>query len=441
MPTPIITVENLGKSYLVGHQSASHDRYSSLRDVISRHASNFGRKLFDMLRGKQIIQGDIVEEFWALQDVSFEVWPGEVVGIVGGNGAGKSTLLKVLSRITEPTRGKICLRGRVASLLEVGTGFHPELSGRENVFLNGAILGMSQHEVRKKFDEIVEFAEVERFLDTPVKRYSSGMYVRLAFAVAAHLDPEILVVDEVLAVGDAKFQKKCLGKMQDVSRQQGRTVLFVSHNMAAVKSLCTRAICLERGKIVADDKPEPVLQRYYHSGETNVLDGNIPKERARQMGTGEVQFTRVSLMDENGERTSVIPTGSQLQFVVCFAVLKEAAPFFLEIGITDYEGRQLTQSRYPRHTRPGLELEKGDYEIRVTMDMTLFPGSYGVLLGAHSLEGATIDWLERCLDFEVLNESPDSPDHHPWAARGFVRPVEKWAELTAACSVAVKIAQ
>ena len=277
-----------------------------------------------MLRGKQIIQGDIVEEFWALQDVSFEVWPGEVVGIVGGNGAGKSTLLKVLSRITEPTRGKICLRGRVASLLEVGTGFHPELSGRENVFLNGAILGMSQREVRKKFDEIVEFAEVERFLDTPVKRYSSGMYVRLAFAVAAHLDPEILVVDEVLAVGDAKFQKKCLGKMQDVSRQQGRTVLFVSHNMAAVKSLCTRAICLERGKIVADDKPEPVLQRYYHSGETNVLDGNIPKERARQMGTGEVQFTRVSLMDENGERTSVIPTGSQLQFVVCFAVLKEA---------------------------------------------------------------------------------------------------------------------
>ena len=394
-----------------------------------------------MMRGKQIIQGDFVEEFWALQDVSFEVWPGEVVGIVGGNGAGKSTLLKVLSRITEPTRGKICLRGRVASLLEVGTGFHPELSGRENVFLNGAILGMSQSEVRKKFDEIVEFAEVERFLDTPVKRYSSGMYVRLAFAVAAHLDPEILVVDEVLAVGDAKFQKKCLGKMQDVSRQQGRTVLFVSHNMAAVKSLCTRAICLERGKIVADDKPEPVLQRYYHSGETNVLDGNIPEARARQMGTGEVQFTRVKLLDEHREPVSVIQTGNELQFVIGFSVRKPVEPFFLELGVTDYEGRQLTQSRYPRHTQPGLELDVGDYEIRVTFDMNLFPGSYSVLLGAHKLEGATIDWLERCLDFEVLNSPPDSPDHHPWAARGFLRPEENWSQLKALSSIPVKVAQ
>ena len=196
-----------------------------------------------------MVQGDEVEEFWALKDVSFEVKQGEVLGIIGRNGAGKSTLLKILSRITEPTEGRVSLRGRVASLLEVGTGFHPELTGRENIFLNGAILGMTQREIRKKFDEIVAFAEVEKFLDTPVKHYSSGMYVRLAFAVAAHLEPEILVVDEVLAVGDAEFQKKCLGKMDEVSRREGRTVLFVSHNMGVISNLCSLAIWLDAGQV------------------------------------------------------------------------------------------------------------------------------------------------------------------------------------------------
>ena len=200
MASPIISVENLGKSYLIGHQSSSSRGYTALRDVVGRTVKNFGRKAWEMARGRQIIQGDEVEEFWALKDVSFEVQPGEVLGIIGRNGAGKSTLLKVLSRITEPTQGRVTLRGRVASLLEVGTGFHPELTGRENIFLNGAILGMTRSEIKTKFDEIVDFAGVENFLDTPVKRYSSGMYVRLAFAVAAHLEPEILVVDEVLAV-------------------------------------------------------------------------------------------------------------------------------------------------------------------------------------------------------------------------------------------------
>ena len=212
---------------------------------------NFTRKAVDVVRGRQIVQGDEVEEFWALKNVSFEVKQGEVVGIIGRNGAGKSTLLKILSRITEPTEGRVMLRGRVASLLEVGTGFHPELTGRENIFLNGAILGMTQQEIRKKFDEIVAFAEVERFLDTPVKHYSSGMYVRLAFAVAAHLEPEILIIDEVLAVGDAEFQKKCLGKMGEVSRREGRTVLFVSHNMASIGELTRRALLLESGRIAA----------------------------------------------------------------------------------------------------------------------------------------------------------------------------------------------
>src|SRR5271163_4153980 len=251
MPEPIITVENLSKSYLVGHRTEQlgYSRYTALRDVIGREVRNIARKTADVVRGRQVVQGDEVEEFWALKNVSFEVKRGEVLGIIGRNGAGKSTLLKILSQITEPTEGRVLLRGRIASLLEVGTGFHPELTGRENIFLNGAILGMREREIRKKFDEIVAFAEVEKFLDTPVKHFSSGMYVRLAFAVAAHLEPEILVVDEVLAVGDVEFQKKCLGKMGEVSRQEGRTVLFVSHNLAAIAQLTDRALLLKSGSV------------------------------------------------------------------------------------------------------------------------------------------------------------------------------------------------
>ncbi|HEY2330091.1 MAG TPA: ABC transporter ATP-binding protein, partial [Verrucomicrobiae bacterium] len=239
-----IKVEGLGKKYLLQHQ-ATGKRYVALRDVLAEKA-----KAFFGGRRPEAGSRKSVEEFWALKDVSFEIKPGEVVGIIGRNGAGKSTLLKLLSRITEPTTGRVRLRGRVASLLEVGTGFHPELTGRENIFLNGAILGMHRTEIKKKFDEIVAFAEVEKFLDTPVKRYSSGMYMRLAFAVAAHLEPEILIVDEVLAVGDFGFQQKCLGKMQDVAAGEGRTVVFVSHNMQAVTTLCIRAILLNAGKIV-----------------------------------------------------------------------------------------------------------------------------------------------------------------------------------------------
>ncbi len=260
----MISVENLSKRYLVGHREERGGRhgYTALRDVIGREMRNVTRKAIDVMRGRQVVQGDSIEEFWALKDVSFEVQQGEVLGIIGRNGAGKSTLLKMLSRITEPTAGRITLRGRVASLLEVGTGFHPELTGRENIYLNGAILGMSRAEIRRKFDEIVAFAEIERFLDTPVKRYSSGMYVRLAFAVAAHLEPEILVIDEVLAVGDTEFQKKCLGKMDEVSRREGRTVLFVSHNLAAVGQLAHRAVLLQKGSVAFDGPVSEAVSAY-----------------------------------------------------------------------------------------------------------------------------------------------------------------------------------
>ena len=245
MSENIIVAENISKSYLIGHQYARREgAYVALRDVIGRELSNFARKTADIIRGRQVIQGDEVEEFWALKDVSFEVKQGEVLGIIGRNGAGKSTLLKILSRITEPTQGRILLKGRVASLLEVGTGFHPELTGRENIYLNGAILGMTQREIRKKFDEIVAFAEIEKFLDTPVKHLSSGMYVRLAFAVAAHLEPEVLIVDEVLAVGDVDFQRKW--SRTNGGRYKRRSNGFVvSHQIAAVNQLCRRVLWLD----------------------------------------------------------------------------------------------------------------------------------------------------------------------------------------------------
>lgn len=259
----VITVENLGKKYTISHQQ--REEYSSLRETLTNGITSLGKRLINPF-GRSLTPHpssliNTSEDFWALKDVSFEVKQGDRIGIIGRNGAGKSTLLKILSRITEPTTGSIRIKGRVASLLEVGTGFHPELTGRENIYLNGAILGMHREEIRRKFDEIVAFAEIEKFLDTPVKRYSSGMYVRLAFAVAAHLEPEILIVDEVLAVGDAQFQKKCLGKMEDVGKE-GRTVLFVSHNIESIKSLCTKGILLDHGKNEKTDYIDGVVRAY-----------------------------------------------------------------------------------------------------------------------------------------------------------------------------------
>jgi ABC-type polysaccharide/polyol phosphate transport system ATPase subunit len=263
----VISAGRLGKKYVIGHES-ERERYMALRDVISRSARSFVRRSVGMLRGQPIFAGDNTEDFWALKDVSFEVKRGEIVGIIGRNGAGKSTLLKILSRITEPTEGRVTINGRVASLLEVGTGFHGELTGRENIYLNGAILGMRRAEIKRKFDEIVAFAEIEKFLDTPVKRYSTGMYVRLAFAVAAHLEPEILLVDEVLAVGDADFQRKSIGKMSDVAKG-GRTVLFVSHNLGAIRRLCAHAFVLESGRLAFGGDVDAALaayERLYRSG-------------------------------------------------------------------------------------------------------------------------------------------------------------------------------
>jgi lipopolysaccharide transport system ATP-binding protein len=306
MSDVVIRAEKLGKKFVIGHRR--EEGAAVFVDTLAHGVRSMWRKGFDMLKGRPMVEGDVVEEFWALRDVDFEIRRGEVVSIIGHNGAGKTTLLKILSRITEPTEGRVEISGRVASLLEVGTGFHPELSGRENVFLNGAILGMTQAEVRRRFDEIVEFSGVEKFLDTPVKRYSVGMYARLAFAVAAHLESEILVVDEVLAVGDAEFQERCLNRMSEVATA-GRTVLFVSHNLAAVTALTRRAIVFQSGRIYFDGAIEPAIAQYATSLR------KIKNDRNWGRGKNSALIS-ASLVDQNGMPTDRYEPGTPLRLRV-----------------------------------------------------------------------------------------------------------------------------
>jgi lipopolysaccharide transport system ATP-binding protein len=309
----VIRAARLGKKYLIG-RATERERYLALRDVMVRGAHRLWRKSADMARGRAIVAGDSVEEFWALKDISFEVRRGEVLGIIGRNGAGRTTLLKILSRITEPSERRVTIRGRVASLLEIGTGFHPELTGRENIYLNGAILGMTRAEIRKKFDEIVAFADIEKFLDTPAKRYSSGMYVRLAFAVAAHLEPEILVVDEVLAIGDMDFQKRCLGKMQDIASTQGRTVIFVSHNLGILQSLCNRAIVLEHGRNGFSGNAHDSVRFYLR--ESNLQAEVQESNDWFRTGSLEARILSVRLEDGRGSPQTQFRMGEPLVIVV-----------------------------------------------------------------------------------------------------------------------------
>jgi lipopolysaccharide transport system ATP-binding protein len=394
MSDTVIKVEGLGKKYRIRHQQT--ERYTALRDVIARKAKDIFKPRRHGLRPPP------VEDFWALKDVGFEVKRGEVLGIIGRNGAGKSTLLKVLSRITEPTEGRIEMRGRVASLLEVGTGFHPELTGRENIFLNGAILGMGRGEIRRKFDEIVAFAEVEKFLDTPVKRYSSGMYVRLAFAVAAHLEPEILVVDEVLAVGDAEFQKKCLGKMDDVSKNEGRTVLFVSHNMAAVKSLTKCAIVLSRGVLAFDGKTDSAIQAYV---EMSTRTGRI--EAAKPWGSGEhTTIKAIRLIDPDGEPTIHYEAGQRLRADVEIET-DGSAGLSLDLFLTDANGSRIGMaSTYHFHGQT-LPQRKGNYICHLCLEpMWLASGRYGFDVATAVANIRFDHYVESAMEFDVPFSNP-----------------------------------
>jgi len=331
-----IKVENLSKSYSIRHQG--HSRYVALRDVIADKVKGTFNKTKNLVTNRPAIKPSTKEEFWALRDLNYEVHQGDRIGIIGRNGAGKSTLLKLLSRITEPTSGKISINGRIASLLEVGTGFHPELTGRENIFLNGAILGMHRAEIKAKFDEIVDFSGVEKFLDTPVKRYSSGMYVRLAFAVAAHLEPEILIVDEVLAVGDAEFQKKCLGKMQDVSQQGGRTVLFVSHNMAAIESLCQKVVLLDGGVQKFQGPTKEGISFYLNNSFVSTSKIHLADRKDRS-GNGKVRFVEFKIKDDNQKYVDNLLSGSNYTFELYYTNFSRQPYTNVKVCLEVYDDR------------------------------------------------------------------------------------------------------
>jgi lipopolysaccharide transport system ATP-binding protein len=391
----VIKAENIGKKYTIGHQS-QRGGYTSLRDVWMQNARTLWNKTKDLAAGKAIIQGDTMEEVWALKDLSFDIHCGEAVGIIGRNGAGKSTLLKVLSRITEPSAGRVIIKGRVASLLEVGTGFHPELSGRENIFLNGTILGMSRKEIKQKFDEIVAFAEIEKYLDTPVKRYSSGMYVRLAFAVAAHLEPEILLVDEVLAVGDLVFQEKCLGKMDKVAKE-GRTVLLVSHNMAVIQSLAKRTMLFKRGQLSFAGNTDDAIKEYVAS---NKYLTKMPLAcRTDRFGTSPGTLRDIRLKINLEEVDKVVIAGMPLEIELDYILDPKSKPDFFIAFYDMFERRVIhlntIMSGFSGKNRP----PRGTVKC-VIPKLTLAPGSYGIAV-AIDCQGETLDRIEHAVDITV----------------------------------------
>jgi lipopolysaccharide transport system ATP-binding protein len=409
---PIISVENLGKAYHLGRRLDKHQTFrDALTDFAKGAATRFRQKFSD-----PAAQADA---FWAVRGANFEVNRGEVMGLVGRNGAGKSTILKMLSRITEPTEGRAVLRGRVASLLEVGTGFHPELTGRENIFLNGAILGMSRREIERKFDEIVDFADVDKFLDTPVKRYSSGMYVRLAFAVAAHLEPEILIVDEVLAVGDASFQKKCLGKMGDVVRQ-GRTVLFVSHNMDAVTQLCTHVILVAGGKVSERLAPDEGVKQYLAM--TNE-GADVPlAKKPRVWGRGgarpSVCITGLDINTDSGH-DKVVETHGRVEFEVEVRDCEDLEDITFAIVLTNNRGQRVVMFHTQYHSGKSFRGWKEPRVLRcVVPSLPLVPASYNVELVLAN-EGNFVEKVERADRLDVVHRDVFGTGRLPNPSQGF----------------------
>lgn len=413
MPEPSIQVSHLSKRYQLGERES----YLSLRDVLARRLNPLA-----WFRPKQQSH-----DFWALKDISFEVQRGEVLGVVGRNGAGKSTLLKIISQITPPTEGEIRLNGRVVSLLEVGTGFHPELTGRENIFLNGAILGMTKQEIKRKFNDIVAFSEIEQFLDTPVKRYSSGMYVRLAFAVAAHLDPEILIVDEVLAVGDAQFQKKCLAKMQDVAGG-GRTVMFVSHNMNAIRSLCQNALLLDHGKMLAQGPVNDVVNQYLHAG------GSQPAERTYQpkpVTDQPVSLAAVRIKKSNGTVSDTYQINEPVQLECDYSCHEPMTDVHVQFFLYDEKGIcVLMTADNVQKTKQQWVHQPGQYRSTVTIPANLLAESrYVIKLSLSNLNRKAKYVVEPdCVAFSVVDPMDGTTVRGNWAGiwEGTVRPMLDW---------------
>lgn len=421
MSNVVLKVENVSKQYRLGQTGTG----TLIHDL---------NRMWARIRGKEdpyLKIGDTNDRsvaggsnyVWSLKDIDFEVKQGEVLGIIGKNGAGKSTLLKILSQVTTPTTGDVKVKGRIAALLEVGTGFHPDLSGRENIFLNGAILGMTKAEIRSKFDEIVDFSGVAKYIDTPVKRYSSGMMVRLAFSVAAHLEPEILIVDEVLAVGDIDFQKKCLGKMKDVSGN-GRTVLFVSHNMSAIKALCNKGLYLEKGRISFEGNIDETVSRYFEVKQTQGEKGIITNQHERY-NTGEAKLTHVQVVNELGEPIDEVFYGEPINYKLKVNVYQRIRQAYLDIKIVSSDNIIITHSINIDYEKEPYDLKEGEHEFLVQLENSLHPGLYNSTVGVHFSTGDTIDYLENVFDFQVLDVGKEK-DYNLTVVHGFIKLNSVW---------------
>ena len=411
-----LKAEHISKVYRLGQLNTR----SAIQGVVNKFRKN----------GKVISENDRTENaasqyVYALRDIDFEVPQGQVLGIIGKNGAGKSTLLKILSRITAPTEGLVKIKGRLASLLEVGTGFHPDLSGRENIFLNGAILGMSKREINTKLEEIVEFSGVKKYIDTPVKRYSSGMQVRLAFAVAAHLEPDIMIVDEVLAVGDAEFQEKCIGKMKTVSGE-GRTVLFVSHSMSTIRSLCSRGILLKNGSMIYDGSVESCIDKYLQSNQLIGDNGEVP-EGFSLVNNGQGRFTRIALTDKNGVQSSEIRYKSQIGFDCNFISQTYSGNVLIGIQIKNVHNENIADF-VNVYDGSNLAIKEGENKIHIQLENNFLPGKYYVNMTIATLTGEAIDSIENAGEFTVSNLGDDAENNYPYTwINGYVRGQGKWS--------------
>lgn len=421
----VIKVENLSKAYQLGQFSTG-----TISDDLKRW--------WALKRGKEdpflqigetndrttVGSSNIV---WSLKDINFEVNQGDTVGIVGRNGAGKSTLLKILSQITSPTKGSVKIKGRIASLLEVGTGFHPELSGRENIFLNGAILGMSKREITSKFDEIVDFSGVERFIDTPVKRYSSGMYVRLAFAVAAHLESEILIVDEVLAVGDAEFQKKCIGKMNELGVETGRTIVFVSHNMTSIKALCKKSIYMHHGKLINIGETTDIISEYLSDNNNKFSGDGIIPDNLSLHGTYEAKFKKMLIRNILGETQSSFSFGEKFKVELELEVKRDLKDVFIGIFLLNVYGEKIAMDLLDKNYK-SFSLNKGIYRFTIQMDDLLMPGDYSFgMTISNFFSGTDIDYVESFSTLKIIKESINRDLNYPWSTvHGYFRPQSNW---------------
>ena len=406
-----IEINNLSKQYRLGTISTG----TLARDISSIYARLIGKEdPNSLVSGINEVQSYQKGRVWALKEINLNINHGEILGIIGKNGAGKSTLLKILARITAPSSGEVKIKGRLASLLEVGTGFHPELTGKENIFLNGAILGMNKNEIQNKLDSIIEFSEIQTYINTPVKRYSTGMKVRLAFSVAAHLDPEILLIDEVLAVGDASFQDKCLNKMDSIS-EQGRTILFVSHQLQWINELCDRCILIENGEVLMDDSPAIVIDRYLKNTDQKENNGVVSLlGKHSEYNTGTLKISKIELSGEHNKPKNEFYFREKITVKLWLDIKEDLSNCNINIVIGDFRGKLIIYSESGNIGSFNGNIKKGRHESKTEIISTLLPGNFSIYIGIGKDNGQTLEWLERVLDFKVLKIGKDPTSNFRW---------------------------